>query len=65
MVKGRPFDHSGIRHCVRWSLASNLSLRNVEEMMAERGLTVDPATIHRWTVHDAPLLLERSRLLLV
>jgi transposase-like protein len=27
-------------------------------MMAERGVTVDHATIHRWTVHYAPLLLE-------
>jgi transposase-like protein len=28
-------------------------------MMAERGISVDHATIHRWTVHYAPLLLER------
>ena len=40
-------------------MAYNLSLRNLEEMMAERGITVDHATIHRWTVHYAPLLLER------
>jgi hypothetical protein len=30
-------------------LAYNLSLRNLEEMMAERGVSVDHATIHRWT----------------
>jgi hypothetical protein len=30
--------------CVRWYLAYNLSLRDLEEMMAERGLTVDHST---------------------
>jgi transposase-like protein len=43
--------------CVRWYLAYRLSLRDLEEMMAERGVQVDHATIHRWTVHYAPLLL--------
>jgi putative transposase len=28
-------------------------------MMAERGISVDHATIHRWTIHYAPLLLEQ------
>ena len=32
---------------VRWYLACTLSLRNLEEMMAERGISVDHATIHR------------------
>ena len=59
MFKGRHFDRSVILLCVRWYLAYNLSLRNLEEMMAERGIPVDPATIHRGTVHYAPLLLER------
>jgi len=45
--------------CVRWYLAYNFSLRNLEEMMAERGISVDHATVHRWTVHYAPLLLEQ------
>ncbi|RWO92169.1 MAG: IS6 family transposase, partial [Mesorhizobium sp.] len=39
--------------------AYNLSLRDLEEMMAERGITVDHTTIHRWTVRFSPLLLER------
>jgi transposase-like protein len=58
MFKGRHFDRSAILLCVRWYLAYNLSLRNLEEMMPERSITVDHATIHRWTVHYAPLLLE-------
>jgi putative transposase len=28
-------------------------------MMAERGISVDHATVQRWTVHYAPLLLEQ------
>ncbi|MER8537628.1 IS6 family transposase [Mesorhizobium sp. M1005] len=59
MFKGRQFDQSVILLCVRWYLAYNLSLRDLEEMMAERGITVDHTTIHRWTVRFAPLLLER------
>jgi putative transposase len=59
MFKGRHFDRSVILLCVRWYLAYNLSLRNLEEMMAERGISVDHATIHRWTIHYAPLLLEQ------
>jgi putative transposase len=58
MFKGRHFDRSVILLCVRWYLAYNLSLRNLEEMMAERGVEVDHATIHRWTVRYAPLLFE-------
>jgi putative transposase len=59
MFKGRHFDRSVILLCVRWYLAYNLSLRNLEEMMAERGISVDHATVHRWTVHYAPQLLEQ------
>ena len=59
MFKGRHFDQSVILLCVRWYLAYNLSLRDLEEMMAERGLSVDHSTVHRWIIHFAPKLLER------
>ncbi|MEO5757871.1 MAG: IS6 family transposase [Mesorhizobium sp.] len=59
MFKGRQFDQSVILLCVRWYLAYRLSLRDLEEMMAERGIAVDHKTIHRWTIRFAPLLLER------
>lgn len=59
MFKGRHFDQSVILLCVRWYLAYNLSLRDLEEMMAERGLSVDHSTVHRWIVHFSPQLLER------
>ncbi|CNL95807.1 Uncharacterised protein [Yersinia aleksiciae] len=37
-----------ITQCVRWYLAYALSLRNLKEMMAERGIIVDHSTLHRW-----------------
>lgn len=58
MFKGRHFDQSVILLCVRWYLAYNLSLRNLEEMMAERGLSIDHSTVHRWILHFSPKLLE-------
>lgn len=45
-----------IAQCVRWYLAYSLSLRNLEEIMAERGITVDHATLHRWVIRLVPLL---------
>jgi transposase-like protein len=36
MFRGRHFDRSVILRCIRWYLAYGLSLRNLEEMMAER-----------------------------
>src|ERR1035438_8079923 len=42
--------------CVRWYIAYPLSLRNLEEMMQERGLFVDHSTIHRWIVKLVPVL---------
>jgi putative transposase len=59
MFKGRHFDRSVILLCVRWYLAYGLSLRNLEEMMAERSISVDHATIHRWIVRYSPELLEQ------
>ena len=42
--------------CVRWYAAYPLSLRQIEEMMAERGVAVDHATIHRWAIKMTPVL---------
>jgi putative transposase len=42
--------------CVRWYAAYALSLRNLEEMMAERGVFVDHATVHRWALKMLPVL---------
>ncbi|MFC0695890.1 IS6 family transposase, partial [Paraburkholderia humisilvae] len=36
--------------CVRWYVSYAPSLRNLEEMMAERGIGVDHSTVHRWAL---------------
>ena len=47
--------------CVRWYAAYPLSLRNLEEMMAERGVLVDHATVHRWSLKMLPVLAKVFR----
>jgi transposase-like protein len=42
--------------CVRWYVAYPLSLRHLEEMMAERGVMVDHSTIPRWAIKMLPVL---------
>ena len=42
--------------CVRWYAAYPLSLRHIEEMMQERGVFVDHATVHRWAIKILPIL---------
>lgn len=37
------------------TLAYSLSLRNLEEMMAERGVEVDRSSAHRWVIKLVPL----------
>ncbi|WP_042546523.1 IS6 family transposase [Yersinia aldovae] len=41
---------------VHWYLTYSLSLRNLEEMMAERGVVVDYSTLYRWVLRLTPLL---------
>jgi transposase, IS6 family len=59
--KWRHFQADIILLCVRWYLRYSLSYRDLEEMMAERGLTVDHTTIYRWVQHYAPELEKRCR----
>src|ERR1700758_68849 len=50
-----------IRLCVRWYVAYSLSLRNLEEMMAERDICVDHSTVHRWVIKLVPLFEKTFR----
>ena len=59
--RGRHFEAEIIILCVRWYLRFGLSFRNLEEMMAERNLTVDHVTIWRWVQRYAPELNRRCR----
>ena len=47
--------------CVRWYAAYPLSFRNIEEMMAERGVFVDHSTLHRWSIKMLPALAAAFR----
>jgi transposase-like protein len=46
---------------VRWYLRFGLSYRDVEELLAERGIEVDHVTIHRWVRRFGPLLVDVAR----
>src|SRR5262245_40840355 len=54
--KGAHFPQDIILMGVRWYVAYPLSYRHVEELMQERGVPVDHATIQRWVVKYSPLL---------
>jgi transposase-like protein len=47
--------------CIRWYLRYALSYRDLEEMMRERGLSIDHTTIYRWVQAYAPELEKRIR----
>lgn len=59
--KWRHFEAEIILLCVRWYLRYPLSYRDLEEMMAERRLSVDHTTIYRWVQRYAPELDWRCR----
>jgi transposase, IS6 family len=46
---------------VRWYLRFALSYRDVEELLAERGVQVDHVTVYRWVQRFTPLLAEAAR----
>ena len=46
---------------VRWYLRFGLSYRDVEELLAERGIEVDHVTVFRWVQRFSPLLVDAAR----
>src|SRR5229473_2287898 len=61
LFRGRHFRDEILVLCVRWYLRYSLSYRDLEEIITERGLSIDHATISRWVLAYAPLLNERLR----
>jgi len=59
MFDGRHFDREIIVLCVRWYLRYKLSLRDLVEMMAERGLSLAHTTIMRWVKRFTPEFVKR------
>lgn len=45
-----------IAQCACWYLAYSLSLRDLEEMMAESGIIVDHSTLYCWVIRLVPIL---------
>ena len=61
IFKGRQTETELIVCAVRWYLRYSLSLRDVEELLSERGLEADHTTIWRWVQRYGPELEERLR----
>jgi len=59
--KWRHFEPTIILLCVRWYCRYQLSYRDIEEMMHERGLDVDHSTVFRWVQRYAPEINKRIR----
>jgi IS6 family transposase len=58
---GFRFPSDVIMVAVRWYLRYGLSYRDVEELLAERGITVDHVTVYRWVQRFTPLLIDAAR----
>ena len=56
--KGAHFPQDIILMGIRWYLAYPLSYRHVEELLEERGVPIDHATVQRWVVKYSPQLEE-------
>ncbi len=52
--KGNQFEREIILWGVRWYVAYPISYRQLEEMMGERGVSVDHSTLNRWVIKYAP-----------
>ena len=61
LFHGRHFQDEIIVLCLRWYLRYWLSYRDLEEMMADRGRSLDHSTIARWVLRYAPILSQRIR----
>jgi hypothetical protein len=63
-----PSEFTGIRFppevillAVRLYLRYGLSYRDLEELLAERGIEVDPVTLYRWVQRFTPMLIDAAR----
>jgi len=58
---GYRFTPEVITLAVRWYLRFGLSYRDVEELLAERGIEVDHVTVYRWVQRFAPEFAQAAR----
>ena len=58
---GFRFPREVIAVAVRWYLRYGLSYRDVEKLLAERGVAVDHVTVYRWVQRFTPEFIEAAR----
>ena len=58
---GFRFPPEVITLAVRWYLRFGLSYRDVEELLAERGVRVDHVSVYRWVQRFTPIFAEAAR----
>ncbi len=58
---GYRFPREVIAVAVRWYLRYGLSYRDVEELLAERGVEVDHVTVYRWVQTFTPEFIDAAR----
>ncbi len=58
---GYRFPPEVILLAMRWYLPYGLSYRDVEELLAERGIDVDHVTVYRWVQRFTPMLIDAAR----
>ena len=58
---GYRFPREVIAVAVRWYLRYGLSYRDVEELLAERGIEVDHVTVYRWVQTFTPEFIDAAR----
>lgn len=58
---GFQFPSEVILLAVGWYLRYGLSYRDLEELLAERGVEVDHVTLYRWVQRFTPLIIDAAR----
>jgi transposase, IS6 family len=58
---GFRFPPEVIAVAIRWYLRYGLSYRDIEELLAERGIVVDHVTVYRWVQRFTPLFVDAAR----
>ena len=58
---GYRFPPDVILLAVRWYLRFGLSYRDLDELLAERGIEVDHVSLYRWVQHFTPLVVDAAR----
>ncbi len=59
-IKGSQFPKDAILYSVSFYLRYTVTYRDLEEIMAERGVRVDHASLNRWVTKYSPLVAARA-----